>query len=396
VRILLSFESFDSFAGTETYTLTVAQQFEALGHQVAIYAANQGAIAAFARRQGVRVLSRDELPRGCDLVVFGDAATCHELAPLYGDAVRLFVAHSTHYDFQSPPQLAGRCDAVIVLNDRVRRAVEARGSHAPIVRLRQPIDTPRFRNIGESRSRAQRALVFSNYIAGHRAELIERACRANGIDVSWVGATTSPSATPEHAIANADLVIAIGRSALEGMASGRAVYVYGAVGGDGWVTPEHYPAMEADGFAGLSVRKLVIDPDRLAEDLASWDQLMGAVNRDLVFAHHDAREHAIELVRLARDLGCPRASEATAADELAHLVRRAWEALARRNAALLEAANLRAQLEAVQAQLATLSSEAADAYTQLDDLRRSRRYRLACLIASPLDRMRARRGDRRS
>jgi hypothetical protein len=161
-------------------------------------------------------------------LVSGDAATCHELGSRYGDAVHLFVAHSCDHALQSPPQL--------------------------VVRLRQPIDTARFRNLGPPRPMARRALVLSNYVRGPRAELIERACRASEIGVSWAGTTTPTTATPEHAIANPDLVIALGRSVLEGMAAGRAVYVYGVVGGDGWLTPDRYPVMEADGFAGLSNR----------------------------------------------------------------------------------------------------------------------------------------------
>ena len=214
MRIVLSSENFDGFGGTETYTLTVAQQLDALGHDVAIYAPNRGAIAEFAREEGVRVLGIDALPGACDLVVSGDAATCHELASRYGDAVRMFVAHSCDHALQSPPQLAGRCDAVIVLNDRVRRAIEARGWHAPIVRLRQPIDTARFRNLGPPRPLPRRALVLSNYVRGPRAELIERACRANGISLSWVGDPTSATATPEHAIANADLVVGLAEACL--------------------------------------------------------------------------------------------------------------------------------------------------------------------------------------
>jgi hypothetical protein len=148
--------------------------------------------------------------------------------------VRLFVSHSCDFALQFPPQLVGCCDALIVLNDRVRRAVEARGWHAPIVRLCQPIDTSRFHHLGPPRPQARRALVLSNYVAGPRAELIKRASSAAGIDLSWIGVPTSTTATPQHAIADADLVIALGRSALEGMAAGRAVYVYGVVGGDGW------------------------------------------------------------------------------------------------------------------------------------------------------------------
>lgn len=41
-----------------------------------------------------------------------------------------------------------------------------------------------------------------------------------------------------------------GRALLEGMACARAAYLYDVAGSDGWVTPERYGAMEADGFAG--------------------------------------------------------------------------------------------------------------------------------------------------
>ncbi len=255
MRVLLSFENFAGFGGTETYTLTVAMELDRLGHDVAVYSPNHGAMAEFAREQGVRVIGRGELPRSFELLISSDAATCHELAGHCHDAVRIFVAHSVDVMLQAPPQLSDRCQAVVVLNDRVRRAVEARAWHAPIVRLRQPINLPRFEGLGPGRANAQTAVVLSNYLRGARARLIEDACRANELDVRWIGANGDPTPSPELAIAGAKLVIGLGRSVLEAMAAGRAAYVYGVIGGDGWVTPERYPAMEADGFAGTSAAR---------------------------------------------------------------------------------------------------------------------------------------------
>ena len=137
------------------------------------------------------------------------------------------------FALQVPPHLGDRCQAVVVLNDRVRRAVEARAWHAPIVRLRQPIDFARFNGIGPGRSTARTAVVVSNYLKGSRAEMIESACRASGLDVRWIGGEANPTPSPELAIAGAELVIGLGRSVLEGMAAGRAAYVYGVIGGDG-------------------------------------------------------------------------------------------------------------------------------------------------------------------
>jgi hypothetical protein len=413
MRIVLSSENFAAAGGTETYTVTVARELDQLGHEPRIYSPNHGEMAELAREQGVAVMNSLQLPRACDLVIASDTATCHELAGRYPQALVVFVAHSADHMLQAPTQLQDRCQAIVVLNDRVRRVVEARAWHAPVVRLRQPIDLHRYRELGPGRSTARTALVLSNYLDGPRAKLIEDGCRANGFDVAWTGATTRSTTTPEFAIADADLVIGLGRSVLEAMAAGRAAYVYGIVGGDGWVTPDRYPEMEADGFAGTSRSELTIDADRMAADLGAWNQKMGELNRDLTSAHHGAREHATALVNLARHPENPSPPrELSLSDELAHLIRLQWRSEARAAASQAEAARLRSLLAELELDTATLRTQTADAArvrslhaeieleaatlrarlakadADLTRLRGTRRYRLACRIAAPLDRLR--------
>ena len=420
MRVLLSFEFFSGFGGTETYALTVAKELHRLGHEAAIYSPLRGAMAEFAREQGVPVLGSEQLPRSCDLVIASDTATCHELSGRYLDARIVCVVHSADGMLQAPPQLRDRAHAIVVLNDRVRRAVDARAWHAPVTRLRQPIDLHRYNDLGPCRATSRTALVTTNYVQGMRAKLIEDGCRAAGLQVRWLGATTQPTPTPEFAIADADLVIGLGRSVLEGMAAGRAAYVYGVLGGDGWVTPERYPAMEADGFAGMSCAEIVIDAERMAADLAEWNAQMGEVNRDLASGHHNAREHAIALIDLARGVDCSPPAEVSLSDELAQLVRLQWRSEIRAASAMAETIRLRAsfsdlELEAARAreqcaQLAhanaqlvetaqlrssgfeheaeALRTRCMQAEADLARLRATRRYRLACRLAQPLDGLR--------
>lgn len=395
MRVLLSSENFAGFAGTETYTVTVARELDRLGHDAAIYSPNRGAMAEFAREEGVPVLGGEQLPPSCDLVIASDAATCHELAGRYHDAVVVCVVHSADHMLQAPPQVEDRCQAIVVLNDRVRRAVQARASHAPVVRLRQPIDLLRYCYLGPGRPAARTALVTTNYVTGQRATVIEQGCRARGLDVRWIGTTTAPTATPEFAIADADVVIGLGRGVLEAMAAGRATYVYGIVGGDGWVTPEQYPAMEADGFAGTALRDVVIDADRLAEDLTSWNEHMGEINRDLSSAHHSAREHAVALVDLARELGRSQPADLSLSEELAHLVRLQWRSEGRAEASLAETVRLRSLIAELEQEAATLRTHLVEADAKLARFRLTRRYRLAGRIAAPLDWLRDVGGVRR-
>lgn len=418
MRILLSFENLQGFGGTETYAVTVARELERLGHDAALYSPNQGEMAEFARSLGVRIINSAQVSRSCDLVIASDAATCHELAGRCPDTPVVLVAHSAQHMLQAPPQLRDRCQAVVVLNDRVRRAVEARAWHPPIVRLRQPIDLFRFQVRGSGRKAARAALVSTNYVAGRRARLIEEACQANGMTVIWIGSTTKPTPMPELAMVGVDVVIGLGRSVLEGMAAARAAYVYGVVGGDGWVTPERYPNLEADGFAGtLSGR--AFDVDRLAADLATWEPTMGELNRDLASAHHRAREHAISLIDLGRTLARSSPSDVSLSDELAHLVRLQWHSEARASASQFEAVGLRSSLAELELEaqalrsasadaeqlcsrlgeqdleIAKLAARVAEADAELAFLKGTRRYRLASRIAAPLDKLRTVTGIRR-
>jgi hypothetical protein len=147
-------------------------------------------------------------------------------------------------------------------------------------RLRQPIDLQRFcfQTLNAEQRRPPRVLLLSNYTKGVRARMIEQACAAAGLELVRVGAKTTATPTPEHDIAGAEIVLSLGRGALEAMAGGRAGYVLGDAGGDGWVTAENYPALEADGFSGRAFDE-PIGVDKLASNLASWSEELARLVR---------------------------------------------------------------------------------------------------------------------
>jgi hypothetical protein len=427
VRILLSSENFDAFGGMETYTQSVAQELMRLGHQTSIFTPRGGTMAELTRRQAIPVLDREELPDSCDAVLAQDAATALELKARYPEAVRVLVAHSRDHVLHEVPQLPEVCHGVVVLNDRVRRWVEARAWHPRLTRLRQPIVLSRYSDLEPPRPKPRRVLVMTNYVGGPRGQLIQEACREAGYEASWIGTTTRPSASPEHALAEADIVIGLGRSVLEAMAAGRAAYVYGVLGGGCWVTPRSYPQLEADGFAGLTDIRPVTAA-RMASELRGWRADMGEANRDLASVHHSARTHAIELVDLIRRLGEQRtpalagdsvaATMPSPADELARLLRLEWQMYERAMGAVLEANDLRAErdrhrasaedavarvavldreLRQANARVASLDEHLSQAGArvaeldgQLREVLATRRFRLARQAAAPIDALRAR------
>jgi hypothetical protein len=277
-----------------------------------------------------------------------------------------------------------------VASDRVAARIYALPLDAPIVRLRHPIDIETFVAGGPLRERPRKAVLLSNYLKGDRRRALTDAWEARGVECVQVGLPTRMELDVVSAIADADIVVAKARAALEGMSCARAVYVFDEFGGDGWVTPDNYGRMEADNFAGQAGD----GPADPAGALAGYRADMGWVNRELVRRHHSARQHAAQLVEVLRGPAPHRPEQVTALGEVARLARAGWDAERRTLAFQAEAERLRqrmlaAEIEAADARgrIAELEAHAA----RLTGLLDTRRAQFGLAAGRVIDRIRGRR-----
>jgi hypothetical protein len=374
--------------GSETYALTVAETLQALGHDVIVHATEVGAAAGLARERGLPVVTDGELPESCDGVLVQDGVHACVMAERYPAVPRVFVAHTTLVNVQRAPQVPDVVNAIVVLNDRIAHRCAGMACETELVRLRQPVDLSRFTPRGKLNARPKNALLLGNYVRGNQRDMILRACTDRGIGLTEVGAHGTVSHNPEVAICDADVVLGYGRAILEAMSSGRAAYVIGDSGGDGWVTADSYPGLEANGFGG-SATSAIIDGARLARDLGDYEVEMGAVNRYTVSAGHGAFEHAAELVALLRRVE-PRAPAEGSLAEVERLLRLQWATESRVLLMGMENEALRDQLQAERANIEEERGRIRDHWDAVEDFKRSRRYRLARLVGKPLDLVRRR------
>jgi hypothetical protein len=320
MRFVLGNRLMTGAGGTEIHLVTVGEELLRLGHEVVAYAPEVGPFADFARDRGIAVIDRvRELPAECDVVFAQDSIVVYDLVERYPGAFTVFRICGDVYDFQSPPQVEGMVDLVVVLSDRYERLARACAVETPVLRLRIPVDIDRLVPIGDIRVRPGRAVVLGNY--GDRIEVVREAWERCGIEVVQVGGAKQRFDIAA-ALEGTDIVVAKSRAALDAMACGRAVYLLDTFGGDGWVTPEAYPALEADHFAGLATER-VIDSAELERDLQAYRSDMGKVNRDLVVQHHRARDHVIELLA-ALDVQTKLERPAAPLRELARLTALQW------------------------------------------------------------------------
>lgn len=374
MRILIALSQF-LLGGTETYSVTVAEQLERLGHPTVIHAptatgAGRELVASRGLRLAVGDLSAALADLGeVDAVLAQDSAAAYELAGGEDRLRQVFVAHGLA-SFEHPPAALRPGPQVVVLNDRIGARVAAVASSPQAVRLCQPIDIERYRPRGASRRKARRVLVLSNYLEADRLRLLEGACADLGLELARVGAQKEQRVDTQQAIADADIVVGYGRSVLEGMAMGRAAYVWDRGGGDGWVTPETYPALEADGFSG-GATGAVIDAERLHADFAAYRPELGTLGFDLVRTHHAATKHTEALVDLLEraDTPVPGGNELEA---LALLVRAETRATRRAAGLEHEAKGLRNRVRELHDAVDMAQREAAFA-REAEDVERTRR-----------------------
>jgi hypothetical protein len=324
MRLLLATNHL-GLGGSESYLLTVAEQFDRLGHEAVVFTSEPGDGTEVARERRIEVVDESRLSDGYDAALVQDIGVAYLLADLCPATPQLFVAHSSKFDLQAPPQLDGVVGAVVALNDRVARRMRSFATAVKVVRMRQPIDVERFASRGPLPEIPRRALLFSNNPNADRLAMVEDACAEVGVELLRLGGPSGHTPDTAPALAGAEIVIGYGRSILEGMACGRAAYVYDWKGGDGWVTAESYAAIESDGFAGGATGEIA-DRATLVQHLRGYSSTMSPINHDLVIKHHRATVHAQELLDRIERLATPHVRQRTPFQEMARLARLEWRA----------------------------------------------------------------------
>jgi hypothetical protein len=393
MRIVIGARSLVAPGGTETAALTVAGELERLGHGVIFTAEELGPLAEEASERGTRVASVDELPERCDAILAHDATMTAVLAARFPDARVVFVAHSEFFDPQLPVQLPGVVDAVVACSDRLAARIRALAVDVPIVRLREPIATERFSSTTTLPAEPRKVLIFSNYLHGVRRQALIDAWGPSGVEFVEAGLASTPTSDPRVAIETAHIVVAKARAALEAMSLGRAVYLYDQFGGDGWVTPSAYPAMEADNFGGHAT-PTPRSAEQLRSDLALYHPDMGRVNAELVRAHHGARHHANELVAVLRGSHERSAAGPSVLTEVARMTRASWRAEHRSVALEHELWTQRERAGTAEAEATAWRDRALQAERQLDEARGllgTRRVRTGVALGKAADAVRGRR-----
>ena len=247
MRILITNWTLGGRTGTETYVRDLALGLMARGHAPVVYSPVLGPIAQELRDATIPVV--DNLARVVEAPDVIHAQHRHETmeALLHFPGVpAAYFCHDWHA-WQDLPPVFPRIRRYVAVDEtrRDRLVLEAGVPPERIQILPNGVDTARFQPRRPLPEKPERALVFSSYVRSeHQVRGVREACRRAGISLEVVGSGVGRSeARPEDLLNRFDLVFAMGRSALEAMAVGTGVVVWGLEGLGGFVRRENFPRL---------------------------------------------------------------------------------------------------------------------------------------------------------
>jgi glycosyltransferase involved in cell wall biosynthesis len=235
MNLLLTNDEMDEVrGGTQTSIMDLAQALKGRGHKVAVYSWLCGSLASELRALGVPVV---DSPRDCGFipdVIHGQ----HHLAAMtalcaFPGVPAVYHCHGYGPWQEQPPKHPRITHYVGMAQAMALWMASVTGRKlGDIVIIPNSVHLGRFQKVRHLPRTPQRALLFGNtFIPGESISKLRRACTRCGMTLDLVGAQFgNATSAPQDLLPEYDIVFAIGRSALEALASGCAVVPFTAAG----------------------------------------------------------------------------------------------------------------------------------------------------------------------
>ena len=289
----------DNYAGSETFTYTLACTLKQLGHDVICFSPRLGRLADRLRESYIPVTADlAGVPDDIDVI---HAHHRHESLLAFSrfpNKPMILVCHGILPWQEQPFRSRLNIHRYVAVSEEVRDHLVRRHRVHPrdVLVMRNGIDLRRFAARQPIGPRPKHALILSNYMPVASRDLIANVCGQLGITLRETGKAQSRWDVEEE-INRADLVFALGRSALETLACKRAVIVFDYNGADGLVTPENFHLLRLRNLSGRTHRHQYTE-ESLRSEIERYDPSTADLLYEVVRREHDVRHIARRYVAL--------------------------------------------------------------------------------------------------
>jgi glycosyltransferase involved in cell wall biosynthesis len=306
LKILLTNTHLDHRGGTELYIRDLATALVRLGHNPVVYSPRLGGVAAEIRALSIPVVDTlDAVGEPPDLIHGQHHLETMAALWAFPETPALYVSHG-YLPWQEAPPLFPRILHYVVVGvfgrDRLTREFGIDPDRISVVP--NFVDLRRFRQRSELAiaDRPRRALLFGNWPSAPYRDAVRNACadRSITLDTAGLGLGTVTD-RPEALLHRYDLVFAVGRSALEAMATGAAVILASPAGIGPLVTTRNVDWLRSINFA---IRALTqpCDPRVIGAEIDAYDASDALLVSETVLQMAGLDDTVDEIVALYEDV----------------------------------------------------------------------------------------------
>lgn len=252
MKILLTNNHLERLGGSETWTYTMAKELQRRGYQVGIYTKVKGFVSDLLKDL------IDDNPKDYDLALIN-----HNSCIGVDAKFKIFTSHGTIPGLEKPVEGA---DVYVAVSENVADKYNLK--HI----IKNPIDTELFKPTREIGEKVETILAITDV----DIDLPYKIIRPSRYEMNM----------PEL-INQADLVISIGRGALEAMSCGRNVITwdkrpYWEARGDGYI--KDFTKLKGNVAGGYQNTQI-----NLLSEIEQYEKKQGNKNRDYITQNHDVK-----------------------------------------------------------------------------------------------------------
>ena len=311
LKVLIATHHLMDYAGSETYTLTLAKYLSRSGVEITVYGKYIDQLRSDFAALGIPLVYSLELVKDeCfDVAHVHHNIVAHEVRAYFPNLPIVFQSHGVLPLLEQPPELDLNISRFLGVSEEVADHLVERGvPESRVAIYRNIVDPDLFYPQSRVNAVPRSALVLSNRNDPAMREVIGAACAQNGMDVQFVGMSTEPVAYSDLAarINAADVVISLGRGVMEAMLCGRVSVVYDYRGGDGLLTPDDVRKCMRRNFSGRT-RQLRFSANELSQELSKYRAELGSelqLFAEQWFSPKARTEWLLALYRAVAEEGC--------------------------------------------------------------------------------------------
>lgn len=328
LKILLANNTLSLLAGSEIWTYTLAIQFKKLGHKVQCFSPELGIISDELDKGGVPSFNQistsgvkpwtfvleEEPDHNYDVIIASHNHIVRFLRNQFPKTPIISTIHGIiHFqevngkkEVWAPehPELNSGVNQFIAVSEEVRDKLKNDYNIDSII-IRNFIDTKRFYPTRKISKKPKQFLFNSNYHSKNDPEvaMLREVANHYGAKLTAIGINFIQTFDTIKAVQDADVVVGMGLSALEGVAAGRLGIVHGRWGTGGVIHQGNIEGIRKFNFSGRNSEGKYLTAEELIKEIDQFynsETINWGVN--YIRREHNAATAAESFIQIARDL----------------------------------------------------------------------------------------------